>query len=336
MNFNLSSKCLACIVSIAVVFNSFSSAAFASESTRPKKGKDSPVVSSSSGPLAVTSGNAAHELVRKCKLPGANVEEILFQLCVLFMPNPTLGTERNEDGLTPLDLALTLRCPVEVESLCYAYRYPFDGEHSFKERMEYWGGVRKTLSNIPSECLIRFLNKFDNEEDMACNLILRFDVLRRGLSDQLEYWHDCETLNRLALTNTISFCYYAIFGDIEMVQLLLPTLQSTLSSAYKANISSAKNPHAREITYIDIFTLVCVVLGSLCLLNDVDLTRAFLNAIGEHIDTKNKRWRTAINKCKKEYATILSQSGYEGMKELLITHSVTKDIFKPILRSVRK
>ena len=205
-----------------------------------------------------------------------------------------------------------------------------------KERKEYWSSIRDFLPRVPSECLIGFLNKFDNEKDMACNLILRFDVLRSGLSDQLEYWHDCETLNRLALTNTISFCYYAIFGDIEMVQLLLPTLQSTLSSAYNVNVSSEKRFHARAISCINIPIVVCVALRGLCLLNDVDLTRAFLNAVGEHIDTKNTRWRTAINKCKEEYITILSESSYEGMKELLKTHPVTKAVFNPMLRSVCK
>jgi len=266
--------------------------------------------------------------VRKCKLPGANVTEISNQLFRLFIANPAFGAERDKDGLTPLDLALTLGCPVEVESLCYAYRYPFDGTTNVKMRKQYWSSIRDLLPHVPHECLIRFLNKFDNEKDTVCNLSLRCGALRCGLSDQLEYWHGYETFNSLAVTNIISFCYYAIFGDIEMVQLLLPTLQSTLSSAYKMNISSVKKPHVREITYIDIFTLVCVVLRILCLLNDVDLTRAFLNTVGEYIDTKNTRWRTVINGCREDYITILSQFGYERMKKLLKTHPLTKDVCK--------
>lgn len=330
MNFNLSSKCLACVVSIAVAFNSFSSAAFASESTRPKKGKDSPVVSSSSGPLAVTSGNAAHELVRQCALPGANVTEISNQLFRLFIANPALGPERNEDGLTPLDLALTLGCPVEVESLCYAYRYPFDGTTNVKMRKQYWSSIRDLLPHVPPECLIRFLNKFDNECGMIMDLLSRLSVVDLSMSSSLEYWSCSGTVDQLNASPAISFCYHAIFGDIEMVKSFLPILKST------GSCGSAKGfvrGHSKIAFTVDIFIVVCVALRGLCLLNDVDLTRAFLNAVGEHIDTKNTRWRTAINKCKKEYATILSQSGYEGMKELLMTHSVTKDIFKPILRS---
>lgn len=329
MNFNLSSKCLACVVSVALVFNSFSSAAFASESTRPKKEKDCPDAPSFSGSLAVTSGNAAHELVRKCKLPGANVEEILFQLCVLFMPNPTLGTERNEDGLTPLDLALTLGCPVEVESLCYAYRYPFDGKHSVKERMEYWSSIRDLLPNIPPACLIGFLNKFDNEKDMTIFLRGRCLCIPQCMSNL-----DKEKIDTRFILNFFNSVLF--WGDMQEVKSLIPNLRQNLSL-----------PRSRDTRHVrfDFFSLIANVLDvwlniaccetSKCsdlMFREVEMMRKFLDVVAPSIDVGNSRWKGFVRQLMRNYSEHLCSE----MMALLKTHPVTKAVFNPMLRSVCK
>lgn len=321
MNFNLSSKCLACVVSIAVAFNSFSSAAFASESTRPKKGKDSPVVSSSSGPFAVTSGNAAHELVRQCALPGANVTEISNQLFRLFIANPALGTEHNKDGLTPLDLALTLRCPVEVECLCYAYRYPFDGTTNVKMRKQYWSSIRDLLPHVPSECLIGFLNKFDNENDMAIFLYGRCLCIPQCMSN----------LDKLAVDKPLISNFFnsvLFWGDMQKVKSLIPSLRRNLRMPLRRDT---------RVFQIDFFALIANVLDiwfniaccetSKCpnlVFREVEMMGEFLDVVEPFIDVGNGRWKEAVGCLMQNYREKLCSE----MVVLLKTHPLTKDVCK--------
>lgn len=323
MNFNLSSKCLACVVSIAVAFNSFSSAAFASESTRPKKGKDSPVVSSSSGPLAVTSGNAAHELVRQCALPGANVTEISNQLFRLFIANPALGPARNEDGLTPLDLALTLGCPVEVECLCYAYRYPFDGTHSVKERKEYWSSIRDFLPRVPSGCLIGFLNKFDNEKDMAEAMRCKVIATARTLQSLSLCRLDFEVTDVFWDDTGWAFYYYVLFNDFEMAESFFKKSRDNYFAHMHSRGSSCHifdNPILSDPSLV-----IWVPLIPLIVIKDVDMTRQYLDMIKPYVDVKNKRWRKASSGLAKN---VLIECESEDMKRLFRTHPLTKDVCK--------